>query len=37
LQEERAARAATSQPSTTNGGTGPVIGHHVKKAHRRAH
>jgi hypothetical protein len=37
LQEERAARSATSQPSPTSGGTGPVIGHHVKKTHHRAH
>ncbi len=37
LQEERAARSATSQPAGTSGGAGPTARHHVKKTHHRAH
>jgi hypothetical protein len=36
LQEERA-RNAASQPAATGGSTAPVVGHHVKKVHRRTH
>jgi len=37
LQEERAARSATSQPAGTSAGTGPVVRHHVKKTHHPTH
>jgi hypothetical protein len=37
LQEERAARSAASQPAGTSAGTGPVVRHHVKKAHHLTH
>jgi len=36
LQEQRAAGHAAAQ-STATGGSGPVIGPHVRKTHHRAH